>query len=76
MGRTALNIEVANAGNPGVTETVEFLIDSGAVYSIVPRPVLQRLGVLLGNTCSDLPTVRLSDDKREGRCSNIRTGWA
>ncbi len=30
-----------------MTESAEFLIDSGAVYSIVPRPVLERLGIVL-----------------------------
>lgn len=45
MGLTFLRLEVANAGNPAVWETVEFLIDSGAIYSIVPRPILQRLGI-------------------------------
>jgi hypothetical protein len=45
MGLTVLKLEVANAGNPAVTESVEFLIDSGAIYSIVPKAVLQRLGI-------------------------------
>jgi clan AA aspartic protease len=45
MGLTVLRLEVSNAANPDVTETVEFLIDSGALYSIVPRAVLQKLGV-------------------------------
>ena len=26
-------------------QTIEFLIDSGAVYSVVPTPILQRLGI-------------------------------
>ena len=45
MGLTFLNIEVGNPASPQVTETVEFLIDSGAVYSVVPKPVLERLGI-------------------------------
>lgn len=45
MGLTVLKVEVANPANPDVGETVEFLIDSGALYSMVPRPVLQRLGI-------------------------------
>jgi clan AA aspartic protease len=45
MGLTFLRLEVANQSNPRQTEAVEFLIDSGAVYSVVPRPVLERLGI-------------------------------
>jgi aspartyl protease family protein len=45
MGVTMLRLEVANPASPEITETVEFLIDSGALYSLVPRPVLQRVGI-------------------------------
>ena len=34
MGLTVLEIEVGNPANPEVTEKVEFLIDSGAVYIV------------------------------------------
>ena len=46
MGLTVLEIEVGNPSSPDVTETIEFLIDSGAIYSVVPTPVLDRLGIL------------------------------
>src|SRR5438094_8378500 len=45
MGLTKLKLEVANPANPDVVETVEFLIDSGARYPLVPRPILQSLGI-------------------------------
>ncbi len=45
MGLTTLKIEVGNPASPEVTETIEFLIDSGAVYSVVPTPILARLGI-------------------------------
>jgi aspartyl protease family protein len=45
VGLTFLNLKVANPNNPLLAETVEFFIDSGAIYSVVPRPVLQRIGV-------------------------------
>jgi clan AA aspartic protease len=45
MGLTVLEIEVANPASPDVTQTVEFLIDSGAVYSVAPTSVLERLGI-------------------------------
>src|SRR3990172_12630614 len=45
MGLTFLEVEVGNPANPEVTERVEFLIDSGAIYSVVPTPILSRLGI-------------------------------
>lgn len=45
MGLTVLEIEVGNPANPEVTEKIEFLIDSGAIYSVVPAPILERLGI-------------------------------
>ena len=45
MGITTLELEVGNPANPERTETVEALVDSGAVYSVIPAPVLDRLGI-------------------------------
>src|SRR3972149_7834867 len=45
MGLTILEIEVGNPANPDVTEKIEFLIDAGAVCSVVPTPILERLGI-------------------------------
>lgn len=45
MGLTHVEIEVANPAEPDRTERIEFLVDSGAVYSVVPTPVLERLGI-------------------------------
>jgi len=45
MGLTFLELEVANIAKPDVLEKLEFLVDSGAVYSVVPAPVLARLGI-------------------------------
>jgi clan AA aspartic protease len=45
MRLTVLEIEVGNPARPEVTEKVELLIDSGAIYSVVPAPVLERLGI-------------------------------
>ena len=45
MGLTILEVEVGNPADPAVTERVEFLIDSGAIYSVVPTPILERLGI-------------------------------
>ncbi|MBM4033959.1 MAG: aspartyl protease [Planctomycetes bacterium] len=45
MGITFLELEVANPARPDVTERLEFTVDSGAVYSVVPARVLKRLGI-------------------------------
>ena len=45
MGLTVLDIEAGNPANPEVTEKIEFLVDSGAIYSVVASAVLQRLGI-------------------------------
>jgi predicted aspartyl protease len=45
MGLTVLELEIANPSSPGVTEKLEFLIDSGAIYSVVPAATLDRLGI-------------------------------
>ncbi|MCK4357143.1 MAG: aspartyl protease [Candidatus Cloacimonetes bacterium] len=45
MGLTFLEIEVGNPTNPEVTEKIDFLIDSGAIYSVVPTPILQKLDI-------------------------------
>jgi clan AA aspartic protease len=42
---TTLTLEVANPAAPEVTEKVELLVDSGAIYSVVPQAVLERLGI-------------------------------
>jgi predicted aspartyl protease len=44
---------VVNVGNPaggGALESVRCLIDSGAVYSLIPGPILDRLGIVPHST--------------------------
>jgi predicted aspartyl protease len=45
MGLTVLRVKVGNPGNPDVLEDVEFLVDSGAIYSVVPAQVLEQMGI-------------------------------
>jgi predicted aspartyl protease len=45
MGVTTLVVEVANLAKPEVTARLTFTVDSGAVYSVVPAPVLRKLGI-------------------------------
>jgi predicted aspartyl protease len=45
MGLTYLDLEIGNPALPDETETITLLVDSGAIYSVVPRPVLSRLNI-------------------------------
>ncbi len=45
MGLTHIEATIANPGNPRRTKKLSLLVDSGAVYSVVPKVVLRKLGV-------------------------------
>jgi clan AA aspartic protease len=45
MGLTSITAKVSNPIRPAKSVDVEFLVDSGAVYSVVPRKVLKKLGI-------------------------------
>jgi clan AA aspartic protease len=45
MGLTKLEIEIANPAHTENTRTIEFLIDSGAIYSVVPKKIIEELGI-------------------------------
>lgn len=50
MRMTFLKLKVANPAHPRKTETLEFVIDTGAVYSVVPARTLRRLGIKADRT--------------------------
>jgi len=45
MGLTHLNVGVANPARPNKSITVELLVDSGALYSLIPSATLKKLGI-------------------------------
>ena len=45
MGITVLKARVINPVDPKRAAAVEFIVDSGAIYAVVPSVVLRRLGV-------------------------------
>jgi clan AA aspartic protease len=45
MGITYVDVEIGNPSTPELTEKVECLVDSGAIYSVVPATILQKLGI-------------------------------
>ena len=45
MAITFLKVKVINPERPKKTKECEFLVDSGAVYSVVPQAVLKSLGI-------------------------------
>ena len=57
MGLTSVRMQVANFAAPDIAEEVEFLVDSGAIYSVVPGDILARLGLgTLANVIHPYPT--------------------
>jgi predicted aspartyl protease len=45
MGLTTLTIEIANHRKPGRWEPIELMVDSGAIYSVIPATLLRKLGI-------------------------------
>ncbi len=45
MDLTHIKAMLANRANPKKTATLTFLVDSGAIYSVVPAKTLRRLGI-------------------------------
>jgi len=45
MGMTNLKFSIANPQDPEIKENLNFLIDSGAFFSIVPKKVLENLNI-------------------------------
>ena len=45
MGITFLKAKVINPEQPRKSRECEFLVDSGAVYSVVPQSILKKLGI-------------------------------
>jgi len=50
MGLPYIQATVANPAQPRRSARLKFLVDSGPAYSVVPAPVLQRLGIKPGKT--------------------------
>ena len=45
MGFTTVKVDIANATTPSRRGEVEVLVDTGALYTMVPRRILAELGV-------------------------------
>ncbi len=45
MGYVRVKAKIWNVENPSVTKDVEFLVDTGAVYTVLPSRLLRELGV-------------------------------
>jgi clan AA aspartic protease len=60
MGITHVKVGIANPLNPDQRRELEFLVDSGAIYSVVPRSVLTELGI----TAHSQRTFTLADGRQ------------
>ncbi len=45
MGITNLKLKIANPAKPDIFEDITFMVDSGAVYSVVNQEILKKLGI-------------------------------
>ena len=45
MGLTFIKVRITNPANPRKSAELQFLVDSGAAYSVVPGDVLKRIGI-------------------------------
>ena len=45
MGMTKLTVRIANPTDPKRYRDVEFIVDSGATYTVVPKEVLKEIGI-------------------------------
>jgi len=45
VGLTYVTARIANPARPQKTARLRLLVDSGAVYSVAPEPILRRLGI-------------------------------
>src|SRR5438067_9986640 len=67
MGLTSLKVDVANVADPERATTLEFLVDSGTIYSVVPATVLNDLGIK-PLTTGVSSCQRLDDCAPQGSC--------
>ena len=59
MGMFRVDVRIANPSDPLREETVRAVVEPGAMYPVVPRSVVQALGLHPGNGVrSDLRTTR------------------
>lgn len=54
MGRTTLTVRIANPTDPKRYRELEFIVDSGASYTVVPKDILKELGIRPRSTRSFL----------------------
>ncbi len=45
MGLTHVHMEISNPSDMETTEPIELLVDSGAIYSVIPGGLLGKLGI-------------------------------
>ncbi|MBI3740626.1 MAG: aspartyl protease [Chloroflexi bacterium] len=68
MGLTFVKVKFWNPSHPEIFMEREFLVDSGAVYSLVPKPLLAELGIV--------PYTKKHFMVADGRSIERDLGWA
>ena len=67
LGITHVDVEVAGTAAPNDGEVLSFLVDSGAIHSVVPATVLDRLGI----EPLDTQDFRLADGRKVTRRKGV-----
>jgi predicted aspartyl protease len=67
MGITMLTVEVANPSDPAKSRPLEFLVDMGAMHSVVPREILEEIGIKATGT----EVYRLADGSKVERKKGV-----
>ena len=57
MGLTDVSLVVSNPTHPSRARELKFLVDSGAIYSVVPADILSELGIV----ADDIESFSLAD---------------
>jgi clan AA aspartic protease len=68
MELMSLKIEIGNPSDPDKTESLKFLIDSGAMYSIIPANILEKYGIK--------PLTEKEFTLADGSIISRKIGWA
>jgi clan AA aspartic protease len=74
MGLTRLRIKIRRDATAKAFKDVEFLVDSGAIHSVVPRPVLRQLGIRPFKKTSFIPADGGSVERDVGTAHFIYKG--
>ena len=69
MGITLLKVLIANPAAPKRTAEAEFIVDSGAIYSVVSARTLRRIGIRGAHSGSGFGCLPAERERRASTCA-------